>query len=218
MKTALFTVAAIAGAAAAQSFTLNITADDLEVEVNDTINFTVTADFEGSIAPVDGTFAYLTQFTADFLAGGTGGATANDDFAFGPFALRSFSTGFPPPVPAVGQVNGSYTGGEGVSSSLLGDTGIISDNEADFGTGLTIATFSVTATAEGTFQYSIAPNVDPTGAVAIIQNGVFNAVAPLDFFFLDDIILNSDAVTIVPAPGAAALLGLGGIAAIRRRR
>ena len=67
--------------------------------------------------------------------------------------------------------------------------------------------FDVTATAEGELSY------DAQGVSSLFAS---------DFIFESAIELNasviSDTVRIVPAPGAAALLGLGGLVAVRRRR
>lgn len=87
-----------------------------------------------------------------------------------------------------------------------GDGGLSDDGPDDltFGWGGSSGTFSFAGTVAvsggaGTYTVSAFDDFDDFGA----DNGVFNS---------------GSTITLIPAPGAAALLGMGGLAATRRRR
>ena len=72
-------------------------------------------------------------------------------------------------------------------------------------------------TAEGVLTYTAEASVPPNGAWAIIGKG--NPIVPeFPAVWFDVDVFQSQALTIVPAPSAMALLGLGGLVAGRRRR
>lgn len=65
-----------------------------------------------------------------------------------------------------------------------------------------------------TFEFTTFAGPDVSGGVTLQFGAITGAVdGSVSLIFIDDV-----SVTIVPAPGAAAVLGLGGLVAIRRRR
>ena len=90
---------------------------------------------------------------------------------------------------------------DGSDFDTLGDDG---PDDLTFGWGDSTGTFSFSGTASGlsggsgTYTVSAFDSFDDSG-----DDGVFNS---------------GSTITLIPAPGAAALLGMGGLAATRRRR
>lgn len=179
---AIAAVAGLAAAASAQSVKLTFTATASEINVGDTVSWSVSATFTGF-----STTAYFGGFNGDFLASDNSLGTA------GNFNNLMAFQGFP------ATANGADVNVNIFNSALLG-----SDDQS-LGT---FFTFDVTAEAEGGLSYT--------------ESGITSMFADDDIFtqpteFLD-VPTNSDIVNIVPAPGAVALLGLGGLVAGRRRR
>ena len=176
-------VAGLAAAASAQSVQLNFSADASEINVGDTVNWTVSAAFTGLSAT-----GYFGGFVGSFLASDAGLGDAGN--------FSNLMAGEGVPATAAGaDVNDINV----FNSALLG-----TDDQSigDF------YTFSVTATAEGILEYSAV-------GVATLFNSDFIFDPAIEFSQFEVV---SDRVSIVPAPGAAALLGLGGLVAARRRR
>ena len=175
-------VAGLAAAASAQSAQIEFSASATEINVGDTVTFTVSASFTGLTAT-----GYYGGFVGSFLA--------NDASLGNAGALTNLMAGEGTPATAAGaDINDINV----FNNALLG-----SDDQSvgDF------FTFEVTATALGELSY------DAAGISSLFAS---------DFIFAQAIEVNasvlSDTVRIVPAPGAAALLGLAGVAGIRRRR
>lgn len=87
---------------------------------------------------------------------------------------------------------------------------------------IVITTFQVTATAEGALVYSIINSDLGTKAAFTVSDTAaptanpvrFNSPRPGD----PAATFNAETLTVIPAPSAMALLGLGGLVATRRRR
>ena len=183
MKTvAIAAVAGLAVAASAQSVKLTFAATASEINVGDTVSWSVEASFTGLSAT-----GYFGGFNGDMLASdnslGTAGNFNN---------LMGFEG-----VPA--SANGADVNVNIFNSALLG-----SDDQS---LGV-FFTFDVVAEAEGALSYS-------TAGIATLFNSDFIFDPAIEFNVFP---VNTDTVNIVPAPGALALLGLGGLVAGRRRR
>ena len=176
-------VAGLAAAASAQSAKLTFSADASEVNVGDTINWTVSASFTG----LSGT-GYFGGFVGSFLANDASLGNA------GNFSNLMAGEG----TPAAGA-------GADVNDINVFNSALLGTDDASIGD---FFTFSVETTAEGVLEYSAA-------GVATLFNSDFIFDPAIE---LTQFAVNSDRVAIVPAPGAAALLGLGGLVATRRRR
>lgn len=192
MKTvAIMTVAGLAAAASAQSMSVHFSADATSVLVGETINWTVT----------------VTHTFPD--AGAYFGGFAGPAAPFGQFLASDNSLGNAHSMATImantavaPTTDGANVGNINVfNSALLGTNNPA--NPIDF------YTFSVDTTNVGDLSYSA------SGVWSMFANsGIFTL--PTEFTSPD---LTSDVVSIViPAPGAFALLGLGGLAAARRRR
>jgi len=180
---AIAAVAGLAAAASAQSVKLTFSATASEINVGDTVSWTVSATFTGFADPS----AYFGGFNGDFLASDNTLGTA------GNFVNNMGFQGFP------ATANGADVNLNVFNSALLGTD--------DQSLGIFFE-FDVTAEAVGALSYT--------------ESGITSMFADDDIFtqpteFLD-VPTNSDIVSIVPAPGAVALLGLGGLVAGRRRR
>jgi hypothetical protein len=181
---ALLAVAGLAAGAAAQGVTLNFSASASEINVGDTVTFTVSASFTGFQDPS----AYYGGFVGSFDANDSGLGLAGN--------FMNMMNGEGTPQAADGA---SVTGLNIFNAALLGTDN--QDNPID------IFSFDVTAGAVGTLEYT--------------ANGVHSVFPDDGIFTLAEEFAGStvsDRVSIVPAPGAAALLGLGGLVAARRRR
>ncbi|MEQ8850491.1 MAG: hypothetical protein RIB32_01765 [Phycisphaerales bacterium] len=187
---AIAAVAGLAGTASAQ--TLNITADVTSVGFGGTSNWTVSVT--GITAA---NYLQVYDFNMD----------ANDS------TLGTASTFATALSALVGPTAGSASG-----ASLLGASGgqstLVDPLNAAFG-DVVIGTFSVVAgNTEGTLSYSASDG----GVLAadIIRGRTGSDLGPIAFN--GPAAVNSDSVRITPTPASAALLGLGGLAAARRRR
>ena len=181
---AILAIAGLAAGAAAQGVTLTFSADASEVNVGDTIAWTVSASFSG--------FADASAYYGGFV--GTFDASDNGLGNSGAFMNMMAGTGTP-----------AASDGAGVTAINIFNAALLGSN--DPANPIDIFSFEVVAGAVGTLEYS--------------ANGV-NTVFPDDgIFTLGEEFAGSSSssrVNIVPAPGAAALLGLGGLVATRRRR
>jgi MYXO-CTERM domain-containing protein len=131
---------------------------------------------------------YFGGFVGSFVASDAGLGTA------GNFANLMAGEG----VPATGS-------GADVNDLNVFNSALLQTNDSSIGD---FFTFSVVATAEGDLSYGAA-------GVATLFDSDFIFAPAIEFSSFG---VTSDSVAIVPAPGAAALLGLGGLVATRRRR
>ena len=206
---AIAAVAGLAGAASAQ--TMYIHADVTSATASDTITWTVSITGL-SLQTIGGTTIggdYLQSYDLNFVASDN---TLGDASTFSPFAGT------------VNPTNGTASGADinGVSggqSSILG--GVKYGN-------LVLGTFTVHANAaNGSLSYGVSDGgVFAQADHLIVKNYDFFAGAgEPNGDFGDDVFQGapqvvSDTVRIgaVPTPASAALLGLGGLVAVRRRR
>ncbi len=184
MKTvAIAAIAGLAAAASAQSVAMNFSASATEINVGDTVTWSVSVSFTGLQAT-----GYFGGFVGSFLASDNGlGVASNMNTLMSGEAVTPVANG--------ASVNNINT----FNSALLGTD--------DQSLGV-FYTFDVTATAEGALSYGAA-------GVATLFPSDFIFAGAIEFTAFP---VSSDTVSIVPAPGAFALLGLGGLAATRRRR
>lgn len=187
---AIITVAGLAAAATAQGVTLNFSANATTVNVGDTISWTVSASFTGFSDPT----AYYGGFAGPNFPFGQFFASDNGLGLAGNFNTLMSGEAVPP------QANGASVFDINIfNSALLGTN--------DPANPIDIFTFDVVTSSVGVLSYT--------------SDGVHTVFPDSGIFTLgvevpgSDI---SDSVNIVPAPGALALLGLGGLAAARRRR
>jgi MYXO-CTERM domain-containing protein len=181
---ALLVIAGLATGAVAQGVTLNFTANASEVNVGDTISWTVSASFTGYPDPS----AYYGGFVGTFDASDLGLGTAQN------FVNLMAGTGTP-----------AAANGASVTAVNIFNAALLQTN--DPANPIDIFTFDVVAGSVGVLSY----NANGTSTV-FPNDGIFTLgeEAPTT--------TSSASVNIVPAPGAAALLGLGGLVAARRRR
>ncbi|MEM7754587.1 MAG: hypothetical protein AAF297_03010 [Planctomycetota bacterium] len=112
--------------------------------------------------------------------------------------------------------NGEVFGGVNFAADGEGfDTSFSSNSFAgvNFSDGLVLFSFDVMAGASGTVDITTSEGTISLFAAATGLPGAFQTSVGYD-----SIDFGSASVAIVPAPGAAALLGLGGLAVARRRR
>jgi len=182
---AILAVAGLAAGAVAQGVTLSFSASASEVNVGDTVSWTVSASFTGYSDPT----AYFGGFVGTFDASDAGLGTS------GNFANLMAGTGTP-----------AAANGASVEAVNIFNAALLQTN--DPANPIDIFTFDVVTSGVGELSYS--------------ASGVYTVFADDGIFTLGDefstATVNSDSVSIVPAPGAAALLGLGGLVAARRRR
>ncbi len=179
----LTAVAGLASVASAQSLQMNFSASASEINVGDTVTWTVSVDFTGLAAT-----GYFGGFVGSFLASDAALGTA------GNFASAM-----------AGQGTAPAAAGADVNSINVFNSALLGTDDQSLGA---FFTFDVVAEAEGALSYGAA-------GVATLFASDFIFASPIEFTSFQ---VNSDSVSIVPAPGAAALLGLGGLVATRRRR
>lgn len=188
---AIAAVAGLAGTAAAQ--TVNISADVTSITEGGTINWTVSVT--GLTAA---NYVQVYDFNLD----------ASADLG----TASTFAT-------AMSAVVGP-TAGTAAGASIMGASGgqstLIDPLNAVFGDAV-VGTFSVATSGTGDLSYSLSDG-GVLGA-DIIRARTGSDLGPIAFEG-SQFAVNSDTVTIrpVPTPASAALLGLGGLAAVRRRR
>ncbi|MFT3683535.1 MAG: hypothetical protein QM783_01205 [Phycisphaerales bacterium] len=157
------------------------------------------------------------QVTVTANAAGLSSAAATGGTGTG-ILLANFWTG-------TGTVTGTFSNGVGGFRSVLGSAGDNSPSLYRFGTtetGLNIWSFATTATfavGQQAFSSSFVATLTPAAYTEMLANAGSGNI----YFQADD---SSDIPTavvlgtwrVVPTPGAAAVLGLGGLALGRRRR
>ncbi|MFG0304721.1 MAG: VPLPA-CTERM sorting domain-containing protein [Phycisphaerales bacterium JB040] len=203
MKTAaLIAVAGLASAAAAQSVTVNLTHDDADsnIAIGETVTWTLSISFTGF---------------ADGAAASGGNMRINGDNALGTSSDMTYTP--------VNGGNAESTTPESGDSNGAGIQFVSWTNSIfleSFGGGpaiktnpFVVGTFDFTGNAEGTLNYSVVRG-QATSAFVSIDLSAFAT----SNFTTADVSYNVQSLTIVPTPASAALLGLGGLVATRRRR
>lgn len=205
MKTAaLIAVAGLASVAAAQSVTVNLTHDDADsmIFIGESVTWTLSVSFTG--------------FPTGAVASG-GNMAINGNNALGTSGEMAYT--------AVNGGNAKTTTPESGTSNGAGITFVSWTNSIfleSFGGGPTVkdnpfvvGTFDFTAGALGTLNYSLVTG-QATSAFVSIDESAFST----QNFNLGDVALNIQSLTIteIPSPASAAMLGLGGLVATRRRR
>ncbi len=199
MKTiALIAAAGLTTAASAQvdSLVISLTWDKTTIAIGETATATITSTHVGPEG------SYLTVFAANLWASDQ----IVEVTSIAPIAWNQDLSGLSGQGEADGANVLNLNAGQ---NSLLGE--YVDDNP------LLITTFTVVGTAEGVLTYTAEASVPPNGAWAIIGQG--NPIVPeFPAVWFGTDVLDSQALTVVPAPSAMALLGLGGLVAGRRRR
>lgn len=196
---AIAAVAALAGAATAQDFTITAMAP---ASVNPGETYTV--DFWGAVDGgfVDGTSA-IAGFGVDAMGSGSvAGVTAAN--------IAGWAAGFG----VAGTVNGANV--EGISGGQLANLFGILNPGIDLSNPILLFSIDVTAGASGSVTY-VAGNPNVNGGLSFYPDNEDGAsiVAPNDSG--TTLTMVSATTSIVPAPASIALLGLGGLVARRRR-
>lgn len=185
----LATVAGLAAAASAQSVTLTFSASATTINVGDTVTWTVRASFTGFNDPT----AYYGGFAGP--AAPFAQFLANDNGLGVSQNLQNLMAFQGVPATSVGA---SVSNINIFQSALLG--AVVSGP-------MDIFRFDVVAGAVGVLDY------DATGVHTVFPN---NGPFTLGVQVPGSVV--SDRVNIVPAPAGLALIGLGGLVAVRRRR
>lgn len=223
MKSTMIAIVALAGTAglANAQATLDVLVNGSAAFETDTpgqVEISIVLNRNGSTAGEYASFAGFSQFGGDlnstvgtFAAVSEGSETSGDAW----LGRRPPSTpGFPggggggfrfnPATPGTAS-GGSITGIAGnQASTALG--GFLQDGSETI--EVYRATLDLSGAAVGTYSVDF--------AATLIQ--VFSGGFAIDRAVLNDTALNSARITVTPTPATAALLGLGGIAAGRRRR
>lgn len=215
---AIAAVAGLAGTAAAQSTGISITASKTSITISESVTFTVTLTND---LPAGAFGQYLASHYLDYTNVGTAGGTASafnfqhsttDLNGLGtPRALisNSFLSGADITVHwAVNNLNG-----DGVNDYIIGAT---------FESPYVLGSFTVHGSAEGFLQYSAANDQDFIDTQGSVDDGVAWGTGTLGLADtttgFSAFNISSDTVIVTPTPATAALLGLGGLVAVRRRR
>lgn len=194
---AILAVAGLATVATAQNVStdlvISLTWDQTTINVGDTATATITASWNGV------TGSYLSSFNVDLLASGQ--IATVDSVA--PIAWNNPGLGF---TGQPSSINGAdIIGLQASQFSLIPP--FFTTNP------ILVTTFTITATEEGVLSYST-QNAAGAPFPYSVTGPVFND--PVVSFGND--VFQSAGLTIVPAPSAMAILGLGGLVAGRRRR
>ncbi|MFG0304722.1 MAG: VPLPA-CTERM sorting domain-containing protein [Phycisphaerales bacterium JB040] len=195
MKTAaIIAVAGLASVATAQSATVFLQHDDADstINVGETVTWTLSVAFTGG------------EVVSGVNMAINGDNTLGTSSGMAYTATNGGNNG--------GTSNGAGIGFVNLTNSLFIEAfqGILAlrDNP------LVIGTFDFTAGAEGTLNYTIAKGQSSSAFVSVAQS----AFAETLFANPGDVAIEIQSLTIVPTPASAALLGLGGLVATRRRR
>jgi hypothetical protein len=200
---ALLAVAGLAAVANAQSATVVIDALGLNngdsVNVGDSVTWQVSIQFTGAQYLLGANLKFTSSLDASIAGPATAGSSVGPGQVF----------------------NGGAADGTG---DVLDNLTYANAFAAQFGGAganpFILATFTATANALG--GWSISADKRSLGTTAAIQLASGGAFAPpftqFNFQTAANFSQTSDTINVVPTPGALALLGLGGLAAGRRRR
>jgi hypothetical protein len=186
----LATVAGLAAAASAQSVTLTFSASTTTVNVGDTVTWTVRASFTG--------FADPTAYYGGFAPSTNNGQLLASDDALG------VAQNFQNLMSLFHNYSNGVSNGASVIEISLGQSILL--GPVTYG-AMDIFIFDVVTSAVGVLEY----DVDGPHLV-YPDDGIFT----LGIFVPGSVV--SDRVNIIPAPAGLVLVGLGGLAAARRRR
>ncbi len=186
---AIAAVAGLASAASAQGAKISFSASASSINVGDTVTWTVSVTYTGLTAT--GYFGGFSGSDADF-----GNFVASDST----LGIASNMTTF-----MAGEAVAPTADGASVANINVFNSALLGTDDQSIGV---FYTFDVTAAALGDLSYTA------EGVVSLFASD-FIFESPIE---LTTFAVNSDTVSIVPAPGAFALLGLGGLTAMRRRR
>ena len=197
MKTAaIIALAGIASIASAQSAHVMLTHDqgDGEINIGESAVWTLSVAFTGGDTASGGNM----EISGDNALGNSSSMTYT--------ATNGGSNG--------GASNGAGIGFVNWTNSLFLEA--FGGGAADRTNPFVVGTFSFTGGAVGTLDYTFTLG-EATSAFASVAISAF-----ADFNMADvgaaGLTITSDSLNIVPTPASAALLGLGGLVAIRRRR
>jgi len=173
-----------------------------------TLNAFMTADnaFEASLS--------TTPFAAgpsNFLTGNNWGATYNASFPInmpGTYYLQVLAQDFGDPAAFIGSF-GLLNFQPGWSATFSNGTNALYTNTTDW--NVSDVDFGVVPVAPVGFG---ADGVSPWGDRPLIDNAALNIWHPSNA----NTVYFTTVITVVPTPGAIALLGMGGLVATRRRR
>jgi MYXO-CTERM domain-containing protein len=190
---ALIAVAGIASVAAAQNFSLTVVPSATEVGEGGTFTLSVYGDADQGSHLLGGAFSLSSD------------SSLIDSMSWANAAWSAFNT------------DNGYGGNGNYNEVIFGQLVIpgIFPPAAGSEVGSLIGTFQVNLAAAGTGIIDIALN--STGGDFTLQT-VDSVTGDLFDDTQGQLSLGSTRVTVTPAPSALALLGLGGIAAGRRRR
>jgi len=200
MKTAaLILIAGLASVASAQSATVNLTHDDADglIMIGDSVTWTMTVSFSG--------------FAGDPVAGG-GNMSIGGNNAVGTSSAMTYT-------PTNGGNNGGTSNGAGIgfvnwTNSLFLEA-FNPGSTADRANPFVVGTFSFTGTGLGSVDYAV--NIGQAASAFLgIDVSAFSTTNLTSANVGRNI--QSLTVTDIPSPASAALLGLGGLVATRRRR
>lgn len=190
---AIAALAGLASAATAQSLTVNIDFGASSIQVGETTTATMTASFTGSGTP----YMSVANFS---LVGDDSLATASG-VVLGDWNMAALG-------PATGTAVGSGIAAIKISQQAL--FGAVDTTSS----GLLIASWTITADAEGVLSYSGIDGAPFSFGINDADNS-FGSPTQYDVSVIGQ---NALTITAIPAPSAMALLGLGGLVAGRRRR
>lgn len=185
---AILGVAGLAAVASAQLVTITVSSSDNEVAIGETATVTVTASFTGA--------AGFAGYWFDLVDSGTGAGGASD----GAF-LNNLGALAPPPTVS----GGGYDNLQSANFPIA-----LGGNASN---PIAIFTYTFTGTAAGVVDLTTATNPGSAAPAAqvYLTSGSFAATPATT-----EVVGTS--ITVTPTPASAALLGLGGLAAARRRR
>ena len=205
MKTAALSLALIAGAASAQTILSNLPANFTTSGTNLGVGIDLADRTKGVGLTMGATSLDFASMTAVISNSGTTAATLSG-------GIYGSSGGNPGALlAAFNSVSVAAGAGAGLVSLTTGGTFTL-----QAGTSYWFV-LDGPAVSNSLLWHSLSPNAAPTAAAGITYDGYrFSADGGANWG--SSSIFNGVEITAVPAPGALALIGLGGLAAARRRR